>query len=542
MMRRLQSVAKFLVLFLLVFGWIFSGWPQVYQFPPRTQEAQAATLISYVGTCNGTTSCTPPAHQVGDLFLAFVGRDASTTAPTLPSGWTSVTTASINGNSTADSAVLVACKVATTTSETVTGFTNGANLVAQVYRGQRAGTTATCASAILGTPSNFTSTANTTTTTETFNAITSGDRSSWIVGFGYAPAATAGISTAPAGMTNRSAASTKAGGHDTNATAASFSSANVTLTTAGRIITTTVEIKAKVATTPSFSAGTGTYNNDQSITITGDAGDTFCYTTDGSTPAATTPGTCSTGSTYSSPVSITATGTTLKAIATKAGTSNSTAQTATYTLTVGAITSSPGAGTYAGTQSITLAIATTTGAVAHYTTDGSAVSCSSTTYSGAFNISATTTVKAIGCKTNYNSDTAISDVYTINTTVSVTITTDGAVAYGTIVAGGTKTTITLGDTQTAKNDGNAAEDFNIKGQNTACPWTLAATAGTDQYVHEFSTNGGTNYTALTTSYQALISNIAVNGTQNVDLRITTPTSTNCYTQQSASITIQAVQH
>lgn len=172
-----------------------------------------------------------------------------------------------------------------------------------------------------------------------------------------------------------------------------------------------------VVDTPAYDNGTGTYNNDVSVTITvaSPASSTICYTTNGDTPAATTPGTCSTGSTYSGPVSIIATGTVLKAIGTKAGYTNSAVQSATYTLTVGAISSVPGPGTYSSTQSVTLNIATTTGAVGHYTTNGDEATCSSTTYSAPFDVSTTTTVKAIGCKTNYVNDTPISDLYTINT-------------------------------------------------------------------------------------------------------------------------------
>ncbi len=126
--------------------------------------------------------------------------------------------------------------------------------------------------------------------------------------------------------------------------------------------------------------------------------------------------------------------------------------------------------------------------------------------------------------------------------ISVSV-SNGAVTYSFVAPGGSKNTTSSGlnNTQTLTNNGSLAEDFNIKGQNTACPWTLSATSGTDQYVHEFSTNGGTNWTALTTSYQTLATNISTNGTQNFDLRLTTPTSTNCYSQQSVDVTIQAVQ-
>lgn len=264
--------------------------------------------ISFIGQCNGTTSCASvPSHAVGDLFIAFAGRDASTTAPTLPSGWTSVTTASINGTSTADSVIRVACKVATSTSETITGFTNAGNLVAHIYRGARADTTANCAANILGTPSNFTSTVNTTTTTVTYNSITNGDSASWDVGFAYTPAATAGTSTAPTGMVNRSlSGSTKAAGQDTNGGVSSFATANVTVTTAGRVITSTMEIKAAQASTPTFVPSFGAPPQSVSISsATSGAGPYIYYTTDGSSPT--------TGSNHGTSVSVSSDPTTVKA-------------------------------------------------------------------------------------------------------------------------------------------------------------------------------------------------------------------------------------
>lgn len=165
---------------------------------------------------------------------------------------------------------------------------------------------------------------------------------------------------------------------------------------------------------PAFGTNGGSFSNDTSTSfLSTTTGVVFCSTLDGSTPAAATAGTCSAGAIGSSATAI-ATGTTVKVLGTKTNYVNSSVQTSSaFTLTVGAITSSPGAGSYPGIQSVTLDIATTTSAVAHYTTDGSAVSCSSTTYSGSFNVSTTTTVKAIGCKSNYDSDTVISDLYTI---------------------------------------------------------------------------------------------------------------------------------
>lgn len=127
--------------------------------------------------------------------------------------------------------------------------------------------------------------------------------------------------------------------------------------------------------------------------------------------------------------------------------------------------------------------------------------------------------------------------------VSVSV-ADGTVAYGTLAVSSSSGTNGT-DTQTATNNGNVAEDLNIKGQNTA-NWTLAAAAGADEYVHKFCvsscSSAPTNYTALTTSYQALGTNVAANGTQTFDLYLTTPTSSTNFSQQSVDVTVQAVAH
>ena len=126
-----------------------------------------------------------------------------------------------------------------------------------------------------------------------------------------------------------------------------------------------------------------------------------------------------------------------------------------------------------------------------------------------------------------------------NISVSVS---DGVVAYGTLAVNTTKSTLAgeLNDLQTATNDGNVTENFNIRGQNSA-NWTLGASAGADQYVHKFSTNSGTTWTALTTpGYLTLATGKTAGQTQTFDLQITTPTATTNYTQQSVDVTVQAV--
>ncbi len=130
--------------------------------------------------------------------------------------------------------------------------------------------------------------------------------------------------------------------------------------------------------------------------------------------------------------------------------------------------------------------------------------------------------------------------------ISVTV-TSGTVSYGTLATSTSKSTIAtdLNDTQVATNNGNVAEDLNIEGQSST-DWTLTGSIGANQYTHKFCTatctSPPTNFTALTTSYQALGTNITTSGTKNLDLQITTPSSSTSSAQQTVDVTVQAVIH
>lgn len=135
--------------------------------------------------------------------------------------------------------------------------------------------------------------------------------------------------------------------------------------------------------------------------------------------------------------------------------------------------------------------------------------------------------------------------------VTITV-SDGSIAYGgrpqsTLID---TTSSGVDDTQVVTNAGDSAEDINILAQNSA-DWTLAPTAGAEQYVHSYCSTGsgspdpcdaGATWTPLTTSYQQLASNLAVAATKRFDLRLSTPTSSTTSTQQTLNITLQAVTH
>jgi surface protein len=117
----------------------------------------ASGSITYIGEATGTTSATLPAHQAGDLILAFAFRDGSTTLPTQPTGWESIDTAAANTCSARFS-----YKIAASGGESTGTWTNASTTIFLVYRG--VDTTALSFDVVLATKSTGSS------TTVTYNA------------------------------------------------------------------------------------------------------------------------------------------------------------------------------------------------------------------------------------------------------------------------------------------------------------------------------------------------------------------------------------
>jgi len=155
-------------------------------------------------------------------------------------------------------------------------------------------------------------------------------------------------------------------------------------------------------------------------------------------------------------------------------------------------------------------------------------------------------VVVLGVKAD-DEGTVTATVTVQNISVSVD---DGGVTYGTMASNTSKTTLSgeLNDMQTATNDGNVTEDFNIKGKDSD-DWELADTTASDQYVHQFCNETDDDCSTPPTSYTAMNEDdyttldediVATTGTTDFHLRITTPNPSTVYTQQSVDVTVQAV--
>ncbi len=179
--------------------------------------------------------------------------------------------------------------------------------------------------------------------------------------------------------------------------------------TSSAVATGVYTITPKLAT-PTYSPAAGAYTSAQSITITGPAGATIYYTTNGTAPTTAS-------AVYSGPIAVSASET-LEAIAVETGYTNSAAAVVAYTITPTLATPafSPAAGTYTSAQSVT--ITGPTGAAIYYTTNGTTPTTASAVYSGPIAVSASETLEAIAVETGYNNSATAAAAYTIATTLA----------------------------------------------------------------------------------------------------------------------------
>jgi len=91
--------------------------------------------IEYVGGAYaaGTSIVSVPAHQPGDLLIAMAAQRTNT-VPTVPGGWSTMYSG-YQTNASNYASCSVAAKVATSSSEAVSGFTGAESLTLVIYRG-----------------------------------------------------------------------------------------------------------------------------------------------------------------------------------------------------------------------------------------------------------------------------------------------------------------------------------------------------------------------------------------------------------------------
>jgi hypothetical protein len=164
-----------------------------------------------------------------------------------------------------------------------------------------------------------------------------------------------------------------------------------------------------VAARPTFSLASGTYSSAQSLVVTDTTpGATIYYTIDGTNPTTSS-------AKYTAAIAIT-TSETVKALATAPGYAQGPVTSGTFTITstvAATPTFSLAAGSYTGTQSVTLSDATS-GATIYYTTNGTTPTTSSTKYAAAISVPATETIEAIAVASGLTNSAVASATYTIS--------------------------------------------------------------------------------------------------------------------------------
>lgn len=139
-----------------------------------------------------------------------------------------------------------------------------------------------------------------------------------------------------------------------------------------------------------------------------------------------------------------------------------------------------------------------------------------------------------------------------NATVSATVTPElisvlvnySQVDYG-ILAIGQVEKILPGNPINVKNNGTVNENFSVQGSDATAgsnTWALDTAQGQDKFVHEFQNTANTSWYKLSkTTGTSLAGNLSPNGSVDMKLRISMPTSiTGAYTQYSTVVSILAV--
>ena len=280
------------------------------------------------------------------------------------------------------------------------------------------------------------------------------------------------------------------------------------------------DAETKVAT-PQFSPAEGTYNNNQTVTIsTTTTGASIYYTTNGDAP--------SSGSTlYEGPITVNASQT-IKAIGIKDGLTNSDVAEAQYTMVVLNPSFNVTAGTYNEAKSVQLSCETT-GATIRYTTNGYEPTENSPAYSEAIPVNVSQTIKAKAFKTGYTPSGEVSATYTLKcstpaitkadgdfvTTKVITMTSSDGATIRYTTDGSTEPTTSVGTVYDPDNKPSINATTTIKAIAYKDGWTSSDVAS-ETFTKETVLDGMTALVAITgttaTDYYVNLSNTQITWT------------------------------
>jgi hypothetical protein len=237
-------------------------------------------------------------------------------------------------------------------------------------------------------------------------------------------------------------------------------------------------INLPVAGAPSASPAAGTYTAAQSVTLSSATpGAVIRYTTNGSAPGS--------GSTvYSAPISV-ATSLTVRAYSSATSYTDSSVADHAYVINIpvaAAPTFSPAAGTYTGTQSVSLSSATA-GATIRYTTNGSDPTGASPAYSTPLSVAASGTLKALAQATGYTDSSIASAAYVINAPVAAAPTASPAAGTYTSVQSVSLSSTTPASTIRYTTDGSAPN-------GSSSVYSTALSVGTTQTIRAYAAASG----------------------------------------------------
>ena len=219
----------------------------------------------------------------------------------------------------------------------------------------------------------------------------------------------------------------------TNAALAALAAATTSVN--GAVVTISPSPVTGVVAIPTSSPVSGTYSTAQTVTLASvTPGTSIYYTTDGSTPS-------SASTLYTAPITV-STSETIKSIGILAGSANSVVSTLTFIIggsQVATPTFSPVAGTYSGTQSVTVS-SLTAGAAFYYTLDGSTPTTGSTLYSGPISVNQSETVKVLATHAGLSNSTVGVAAYTITALGPAAVSLGAASVYRILAEAGISTT------------------------------------------------------------------------------------------------------